>query len=480
MSEAGRQRPDGIMSLSGDLAARAMALTPGGSQTLSKQAGRFPGATPRFLERGDGAYVWTPEGDRLIDWVCALGAVSLGYNHPAVTEAVVDRARNGAIFSLPHRLEGEVAQRLVDLIPCAESVRFVKTGSEACEAAVRVARAATGRDIVLTCGYHGWHSWYAATREEHPGVPEAMTWLVDTFQYNDLRSLDKAIDFAKKRKYGPEERQKSYGVAAIIMEPTLIEPPAPGFLAGVRERATRLGAVLIFDEMVTGFRWHAGGAQALYGVTPDLACFGKGMGNGYPIAALVGRADLMRHARLVSGTFGGDCIGLAAADATLARYQSQHYWATPECECGRDVCGAVRHDSVTAHMWKLGAQLIAGYNALATTLGAPTRMIGQPPHPVIRWDEEDDPLASSIASVRRPTPRYRASLFFQETVRRGVLFHSEGINIMLAHTEVDVATTLEVCEAGMIAVMAAIKGGLVREWIQGEPIDPVPAWRVAR
>ena len=368
----------------------------------------------------------------------------------------------------------------MDLIPCAESVRFVKDGSCATEAAIRVARAATGRDIVLVCGYHSWHSWYAATREAHPGVPEWMLPLVQTFQHNDLASLDLAIDCkwamgdgkAPGRAFGSMGGLPSWrrgdtglnvrGIAAIILEPTLIEPPAPGFLEGVRERATRIGAVLIFDEMVTGFRWHAGGAQALYGVTPDLACFGKGMGNGYPIAALVGRGDLMRHARLVSGTFGGDCIGLAAADATLARYQE---------------------GGVCEHMWRLGRVLMDGYNALAKTLGAPTRMEGQPPHPVIRWDEDGEPDYERLpyGQIKTTLPnRWRASLFFQETVWRGHLMHPEGLNVMLATTEADVRSLLAACEAAMIEVLAAIGDGKVRERIEGDPISPEPAWRVAR
>ena len=190
----------------------------------------------------------------------------------------------------------------------------------------------------------------------------------------------------------------------------------------MRERATRLGAVLIFDEMVTGFRWHAGGYQALCGVTPDLATFGKAMGNGYPISALVGRADLMQWARLASGTFGGDCVGLAAADAVLERYSAR----------------ASDMVSVTDHMWRIGADLIDGYNRIAEKLGAPTRMEGQPPHPVIRWDEEQeaDPLAAGGVGPNR----WRASLFFQEAAARPrpdagpppPLFHPDGINIMLA------------------------------------------------
>ena len=437
-----------------------MILIPGGSQTLSKGRGRFPGAYPHSLVYGNGATVGDGSGRRWTDWICALGAVSLGYRDPIVDAAVRMQVNAGPIFSLPDRdLEGRVAQRLVDMIPCAESVRFLKTGSECTEAAIRVARAATGREIILCVRgqYHGWHSWHAATREECPGVPLAMKGLVGQFRYNDLASLDEAIAYASSIRniYAP-------GVAAIILEPTLIESPAPGFLAGVVRMAHEAGALVIFDEMVTGFRWHSGGYQALCGVTPDLACFGKGLGNGYPIAALVGRADLMRHAMLVSGTFGGDCIGLAAADATLARYQQ---------------------GGVCEHMLQIGTYLMDGYNTMAERIGVPTRAIGQPPHPVIRWDEDDDFVFSGDEPREQNLPqrrhnRHRASLFFQETVKRGILLGPDGNNVMLAHTTADVEATLEACAEGMEIVREAIAAGTVRERIEGSPIDPRPAWRV--
>lgn len=436
----------------------------GGANTLSKMRGRFPGVYPRSLVSGSGSIVTDDQEREYIDWIAGLGAVSLGYGDAEVNARVRFQVGQGPIFSLPDvELEERVAQRLVDLIPCAESVRFLKTGSECTEAAIRVARAATGRDVVLTCGYHGWHSWYAATREYCPGVPIGMKGLARSFRYNDLDSLDL---FLRGGCYFADD------IAAIILEPTLIEPPAPEFLEGVRERATRIGAVLIFDEMVTGFHWNAGGYQTLCGVTPDLATFGKGMGNGYPMAALVGRADLMRHAMLVSGTFGGDCIGLAAADATLARYQQ---------------------GGVCEHMWAIGSRLIDGYNAAATRTfmtfeSVPTRMIGQPPHPVIRWEEGDGsyivPGVESIAggpAYNLPIlNRHRASLFFQETVKRGILFHPDGLNIMLAHSDQDVTQTLAACEEAMGIVAKAIALGTVREQIEGEPIDPRPAWRVTQ
>src|SRR3990167_3592659 len=418
-----------------------MELIPGGAQTISKFPSQFPGAYPRSLIRGAGAHVQAEDGTWYTDWICSLGALSLGYGDELVDECV--------------------RQQLVDLVPCAESVRYLKTGSEATEAAVRVARAATGREIILTCGYHGWHSWYAATLPAHLGVPEAMTGLARAFRYNDLASLDEMITRANHQGTH-DDWAYCPGVAAIILEPTLIAEPEPGFLEGVRARATRIGAVLIFDEMVTGFRWHRGGYQALSGVTPDLATFGKAMGNGYPIAALVGRGDLMRHARLASGTFNGDCVGLAAAGATIDRYLAE------------DVCG---------HMARLGRAIIDGYNRLAERYGLSgvTRAVGQAPHPKIEWDEvgtgEPSDAPGAYEAPRQYQARLRASLFYQEVCRRGHLLHPNGNNVMLAHQEAHVESLLWACGEAMRVVASASDP---RALIEGDPISPEPVWRAVQ
>ena len=369
-----------------------------------------------------------------------------------------------------------MAERLVAMVPCGRDggmVRWMKTGSEACAAAVRVARAFTGRDVILTCGYHGYFAWYAATLEECPGVPLAYKGLVRPFAYNDLASLDTAISWADD--YVSWERtaagsraiaRSAPGVAAIFLEPTLVESPAPGFLEGVRARATRIGAVLVFDETVTGGRWAPAGGQEFFGVVPDLAVFGKAIGGGFPISALIGQRDIMQHAVLISGTFGGDCIGLAAADATLARYQQ---------------------GGVCEHMWRTGGALMDGYNALAEKHGAPTRAVGQAPHPVIRWEEyicehlsRGEPCLDRGNKRRCPRNRWTASLFFQETVKRGHLLGPDGGNIMLAHSDADVDSLLTACDEAMAITCAAIAAGTVREQIEGSPIDPAPAWRVTQ
>jgi glutamate-1-semialdehyde aminotransferase len=266
---------------------RARHVIPGFTQTLSKNPTQWvQGVAPAYIARASGAHVWDVDGNRYLDFPMALGPVILGHADAAVNEAIVRQLRDGISFTLPHPIEVEVAERVVDLVPGAERVRFAKTGSEATSAAVRLARACTGRDVVLTCGYHGWHDWYIGSTSRAAGVPDAVRALVGTFKFNDLASLDAALG----RHRGE--------TAAVILEPCGAEEPTPGFLEGVVERTHAVGAVAIFDEIITGFRLAPGGAQEHYGVEADLAAFGKALGNGRlegPSAAEAG--EMYRLAR---------------------------------------------------------------------------------------------------------------------------------------------------------------------------------------
>jgi glutamate-1-semialdehyde aminotransferase len=293
---------------------RALETIPLASQTFSKAAmSTVEGAAPLFLDRGEGARVWDIDGNAYIDYVLGLLPVVLGYRDPDVDAAVRAQLDKGISFSLATTLEYELAERLRALIPCAEMARFGKNGSDATSAAIRLARAYTGRDKVALCGYHGWHDWYIGTTARHLGVPEAVRALSVTFPYNDAGALESLL------KREPDK------FAAVILEPAALEEPRPGFLEAVRDLCTRHGVVLVFDEIVTGFRIHLGGAQAAYGVTPDLAAFGKAMGNGMPISAIVGRREIMRVMEDIffSGTFGGEALSLAASLATLAKLEAR-------------------------------------------------------------------------------------------------------------------------------------------------------------
>jgi glutamate-1-semialdehyde 2,1-aminomutase/spore coat polysaccharide biosynthesis protein SpsF len=294
--------------------AYAQKLIPLGSQTFSKSITQFPfGVSPYFAERAEGAYLWDIDGNRYLDFINALASVTLGYNRPEVMQAVQQQLAKGTIFSLSNRLEAEVAELIHQLVPCAQQVRFGKNGSDATGAAIRLARAYTGRDYVACCGYHGWHDWYIGATSRHLGVPASIQGLTKTFTYNQIESLEKIFN---------EHPQQ---VAAVILEPMNLTYPQNDFLENIRKLCDQHGAVMIFDETITGFRYANGGAQALFKVTPDLACFGKGLANGYPLSAVVGRADIMAKMADIffSGTFGGELLSLAAAKTVLTLLQTQ-------------------------------------------------------------------------------------------------------------------------------------------------------------
>lgn len=296
------------------LLASAELRIPLGSQTFSKSRTHYPsGVSPHFAIRASGSRIWDVDGNEYIDFVNGLAAVTLGYQDPDVTAAVQQQLADGVIFSLSHPLELEVAELICAMVPCAEMVRFGKNGSDATAGAIRLARAFTGRDHVLVCGYHGWQDWYIGSTARNRGVPEAVQDLTHPFLYNDLDSLQQALAAHRGN------------VAAVILEPMNVAFPKPGFLEGVKELTHEHGSLLVFDEMITGFRFSNGGAQELFGVIPDLATFGKGLANGYPLSAVVGRRDVMELMEEIffSFTFGGETLSLAAAKATLKKLQAR-------------------------------------------------------------------------------------------------------------------------------------------------------------
>jgi len=291
----------------------ALKYIPLGAQTFSKSSTQFPlGVSPYFAKKAKGSRLWDIDNNEYIDFISGLCSIILGYCDQDVDRAVVEQVGSGTIFSLSHKLEAEVAEQIVTMVPCAEMVRFGKNGSDATAGAIRLARAYTGRDRVAVCGYHGWQDWYIGSTTRNLGVPDVVKQLTSTFKYNDINSLEKL--FAKY----PGE------YAAVILEPMNIEEPRDGFLENVKALTASNGAVLVFDEMITGFRFSNGGAQELFGVTPDLATFGKGLANGFPLSAITGKKEIMRLMEEVffSFTYGGETLSLAAAKETLNRLQN--------------------------------------------------------------------------------------------------------------------------------------------------------------
>ncbi len=293
---------------------RAFKSIPLGSQTFTKSVTQFPhGVSPYFVEKGKGSHVWDIDGHEYIDFVNGLASITLGYNDPDVNRAVQRQFKKGVTFSLSHPIETTLAEKIIKTIPCADMVRYGKNGSDVTAGAIRLARAYTGRDHVVVCGYHGWQDWYIGSTTRNAGVPEAVRKLTHRFAYNDLDSL------AALFKEYPGQ------IAAVIMEPMNTTFPKAGFLEAVKELTHRHKALLIFDEMITGFRFSEGGAQELFGVTPDLATFGKGVANGYPVSLLVGSAKFMKLLEDIffSFTFGGESLSLAAAEATIDKLREK-------------------------------------------------------------------------------------------------------------------------------------------------------------
>ncbi len=284
---------------------------PGFTSTASKRPSALFGradAGPRQVTRTDGFRVWDAEGREYIDLIMALGAVALGYGHPAVTRAVTEAAKSGAVGPLSPTLEARVAERLVDVLPGVTWIRFLKTGAEAVAAAVRIARAATGRDRVITCGYHGWLDWC----QQGPGIPSAVTQLRREIRFNDIADLRSAVE-----EFGP--------VACIVIEPIIDGPQDIAWLTELREVASRTGACLVFDEIKTAFRVACGGVAEQTGVTPDLMVVGKALGNGYPIAAVGGAEALFSTVEdtWISSTLATEFVSLAAANAVLDAFETE-------------------------------------------------------------------------------------------------------------------------------------------------------------
>ena len=410
---------------SDELWARALRVIPAGTQTLSKAPSQFvDGVSPKFLVRGKGSHVWDADGNEYIDYPMALGPILLGYDIPEITEAVVAQVREGTTFTLMHPLEVEVAETLVEVVPCAERVRFAKNGADATGGAIRAARALTGREHVVSTGYHGYHDWYIASTEIDRGVPRLYHDLIHPVVFGDLDALDAALS--------------AHEVAAVIAELPAAEPP-PGYLEAAVDLAHEHGALFVADEIVTGFRYALGGGQELYGFEPDLACLGKGMANGYPLAAVVGREAPMSAFEEIffSMTYSGETVSLAAARATLE---------------------ILRREPVIEHIWATGTALRAGIERLAERTSFDVALAGNPPRSSLTFSPQPE---------GPPSDELRA-IFLQETHKRGVLF---GVPIFptWSHDEADVEHTLGAVEAAFERMEAAHAAGDYAAHLEGVP-----------
>ncbi|MCU0734070.1 MAG: aminotransferase class III-fold pyridoxal phosphate-dependent enzyme [Methylotetracoccus sp.] len=408
---------------------RARGLIPAGTQTLAKGPTQFSdGIAPKYLQRGAGARVWDVDGNEYLDYQMGVGPLILGYCHPVVDEAIRRQLQDGITFSLMHPLEVELAERLRDCIPNTDAVRFSKTGCDVTSAAVRLARAYTGRERVLCCGYHGWHDWYIAVTERNAGIPAAVQELTHSFQYNAIDTVLDAVDD---------------GTACVILEPFVFERENGHFLAELREVCDRFGTLLIFDEMWTGFRCALGGAQEFFGVRADLCVFSKAIANGMPLSALTGRREVMAlldRDVFFFTTFGGEALSLAAAVACV---------------------DFIREHRVTDRIAERGQQLLDGLQQLIEALALPyVSVTGYPCRTILNFSAEAvDPLLAK-------------TMVQQELIRRGILW-SGTHSLSYSHTEQDVDYTLRAYREALIALKEAAAAGCIAERLAGKPVEPV-------
>ena len=421
-------------SKSNELLARGLKVTPLAAQTFSKCYRYFPkGNAPSYIDHGEGCYLYDVDGNAFIDFICALGPITVGYNNKIVNDAAIEQLKKGASFSLQAPVEVALAEKICQIIPCAEMVRFVKNGGDATTAAIRLARAYTKKDMVLACGYHGMHDWTIGATVNNKGVPVAVRELTRTFKYNDLADLE-----GKLKQYKDK-------VAAVILEPIQGNGPAEGYLANLKKMVHKHKAMLVFDEVVSGFRYALGGASELYNVVPDMTAFGKGMGNGYAISAIAGKKELLSQIEegvFISTTFGGDALSMAAALATISILEKPGFFE---------------------YIWKLGtimkdgvAKLISEYK-LENVVSA----VGLAPHCGVAFEDSGNLSYLDLNSI-----------FSQELVASGILAHTI-CNLNSSHTEKEIDAYLKATDRAFALIRKAIDKGSVEGILMGERIDPI-------
>ncbi len=406
---------------------------PGGAQTFSKMPFQHgDGVAPKFIKKSKGCFSWDIDDNKYIDFMCSLGPIILGYCDKEVNKSAIQMINQGSLIpSLPNTIETELSKTLVSLIPSAEMVRFGKNGSDVTHAAVRAARGLTKRDIIAVCGYHGWHDWYIGTTSRDLGVPNNVKELTHKFFYNDIDSLDKLFKKNKSK------------IAAVIMEPLTFYEPENDFLHKVKEIAHSNGALLIFDEVISGFRSNLGGAQKLYDVTPDFTCLGKAMANGFPLSAIVGKKKYMEifNEIFFSFTFGGEVPSIAASLTTIK---------------------LIKKRKTISKINNLGNKLISGYNNIVKKLklNRYTKMIG------FGWWPEYLFFLEGKPSLKLQT------FFQQEIVRRGILSRN-GMFLCGEHNEKIINKTLNIFEESLFLLKKTISEGNLDEKIQSKLIEPV-------
>ena len=399
------------------LVGRARKVLANGELAMSARPLLFgeTGVYPQFIAAAKGCRVVDTTGRVYVDWLVGWGSALLGYGHPKVEEAIRKQLAAAPTLSMPHALEVEVAESIIEIIPCAEMVGFGKNGSDAVTAAVRLARAVTERDVVLQFGFHGFHDWFAASDASIRGLPVAFRGLVHAFPYNDVKSVEGLFE---------QHRGK---VAAVVMEPFREVLPKSGYLQRIRDLAHANGALLVFDEMITGFRVARGGAQELTGVVPDLACYGKALANGMPLSAFVGSRELMRSADSVGVdmTCRGETLSLASARAALEVYATE---------------------PISERVAAVGRRVAAGIHEAAAKERIPLRLVGHPARLELEFRDRGNVTKSAALG-----------LFVQQCLERGVI--TNGLILpTAAHDDAAIDTTIRAAQEALRVVRLAAEG----------------------
>lgn len=412
---------------------RGIDVIPCGTQTLGKSPiGFIEGVAPKYLQRGDGGRVWDVDGNQYIDCWLACLPITFGHRVKEIDNAIIEQLKEGITFSLMHPLEVEVSEMMREDIEIAEQVRFGKNGSDVCESAVRLARHLTGRDKIVTFGYHGFHDWYIGSTDRYFGIPEAYAHLTLRMPFNDLDKLKGVFDENKDE------------IAAVIMEPAIFDFPYEGYLQEVKDFVHSQGALLIFDEMLTGYRFSRGGAMEYFGVTPDLATFGKGIANGMPIGMIVGPEKHMRGYEEVflSSTYGGETVSLAATKAGLEYHRT--------------------HD-VVGHMWKIGKIVLDNFNNEIEKRGLEKHIsaIGYPVRQTLTFKDANGEPDFDMAG-----------LYQQEMLKSGVICNA-GLGFCHMHSENDAMHVVRSFAGALDKIAQALADGDLKRHLEGTPAQPV-------
>ena len=406
---------------------KSKTLIPGLTQTFSRAAPTFvQGCYPVYAKSANGSHFFDVDGNEFIDYLMALGPITLGYNYPLVNQAVIDQLKNGVIFSLPHPIEIQVSELISEIIPNAEIVKFEKTGSNAVTGAIRAARALTKREKIAYCGSGGvWHDWQAAMVSRNDGVPKFNQDLIKVFDYNDISGLEQIF------LENPNE------IATVVLEPTYLEKPKNDFLQQVRKLTTENNAILILDEIVTGFRFDLQGGQKYFDIEGDLVCYGKGIANGFPLSIITGKTEFMKifEKLWVSSTNNSETLSLAACYATINEMKNQNTL---------DYC------------WNLGKKLFDGWNKIVESYNLDAKMIGYDIRMVLKCYDSNKNEANPLKA-----------LILQEMIKKGIFISPGHTFISYSHSELDISNTLSSLTDTCEMITKKVKDERFQDFVEG-------------